>query len=304
MRLVHPGTNPSQRDAENSNTAGGNCIVHRVEKLNLHDAPVVSELQLPDGLPSTLLRTGAEVSGQEALSRMPPESQDFYPTSCNPLSGLHQADNSRLPNFLVSFHLFSSLPPELRHQIWQYTFQPRVIEIHAPRRPHYAELGMALWQTRCYTHPALIVCRESRALALKHYQIQLWIGKAQLYLSRDTDTVVILGEMDIHRINWLLKTIVQRDPIGVGLTRIGLNAACWEYTGVRGMLRAMAGTMFKIFDEFVLVLYRQSTPPDEWRGGTCEIVECEEELSYRTFKRGKARELWDTNDWIDRKSVV
>ncbi|KAJ2903974.1 hypothetical protein MKZ38_009029 [Zalerion maritima] len=202
------------------------------------------------------------------------------------------------------FHLFSSLPAELRHQIWRYTFTPRAIEIHALRRPHYAELGMAHWQTRCYPHPTLLACHESRLLALKHYRIHVWLGSGRLHLSPTTDIVVVLGQLDMARIQGLLNMFVQRDPVGIGLTRLGLNASCWEYTGVRGIMRSMSRTMFTVFEEFVLVLYMEPIPPEDWGFGVCELYgcedECDNESSYMMFKKGKARELRDSDedDWM------
>ncbi|KAI1428859.1 hypothetical protein F5Y12DRAFT_638053 [Xylaria sp. FL1777] len=89
-----------------------------------------------------------------------------------PLTAWHKANNP-------SFHLFSTLPTELRLKVWEYLIAPRIVGIACL----YLEDGASsvelqrdeLWGSHPVIRPSvpvlLHVSRETRALALKHYEL-------------------------------------------------------------------------------------------------------------------------------------
>ncbi|KAI3340459.1 hypothetical protein F4824DRAFT_422866 [Ustulina deusta] len=89
-----------------------------------------------------------------------------------PLTAWHKAHNP-------FFHLFSALPTELRLKVWEYLIAPRIVGIACL----YLEDGSSsvelqrdeLWGSHPVIRPSvpvlLHVSRETRALALKHYEL-------------------------------------------------------------------------------------------------------------------------------------
>ncbi|TGJ79477.1 hypothetical protein E0Z10_g9283 [Xylaria hypoxylon] len=89
-----------------------------------------------------------------------------------PLTAWHKTNNP-------VFHLFSALPPELRLRVWEYLIAPRIVGIACL----YLEDGASsvevqreeLWGSHPVIRPSvpvlLHVSRETRALALKHYEL-------------------------------------------------------------------------------------------------------------------------------------
>ncbi|KAI1368993.1 hypothetical protein F5Y08DRAFT_209088 [Xylaria arbuscula] len=94
-----------------------------------------------------------------------------------PLTTWHRENNQ-------SFHRFSALPTELRLKVWEYLIAPRIVGIACRKSfPLYLEDGTCsveeqrdeLWGSRSVVRPPIPVLlhinRETRALALKHYEL-------------------------------------------------------------------------------------------------------------------------------------
>lgn len=115
-----------------------------------------------------------------------------------------------------SFHHFPHLPPELRLQIWKSLIQPRVV-IAACISPGLAKHKAAQLarRPRRPTVPVLLhVCRETRALALQHYEMAFsWKvpqglspspadsaaadrGDARIWFNFARDALLLLGELE------------------------------------------------------------------------------------------------------------
>ncbi|KAK3897519.1 hypothetical protein C8A05DRAFT_38930 [Staphylotrichum tortipilum] len=114
-----------------------------------------------------------------------------------------------------TFPLFPLLPAELRLKIWSFLIQPRVIlaaclSAHTQASKH-AQLRQ---RPRCRPVPVLLhVCREARALALRHYELAFaWKiphrlagpetgvlpggGEARVWFNFALDAVLLLGELE------------------------------------------------------------------------------------------------------------
>ena len=217
----------------------------------------------------------------------------------------------------LTFHLFPSLPAELRLKIWDFSFQPRVIALHT-RKSHYADdsrdRGTPKWQTRNGNPAQLSTCVESRQLALERYTVSLPLAvdrtceragdssldrHRRLYLSLHDDTVVVLGELNVYRIQVLLRYLREHDPRGEGLRRLGVSAGCFAHEGGGQYLRVYAKTIFRDLDELVLCMYNERMPPESWEdGGECELLDCRDTDHYRRFVLGKGSELRKNEEWL------
>ncbi|TVY75654.1 hypothetical protein LSUE1_G004354 [Lachnellula suecica] len=67
------------------------------------------------------------------------------------------------------FRRFAELPTELRLKIWELSFEPRVHELH-PCAKLYND-RMTFRSNSSLTPPIFYACRESRYVALQHYQL-------------------------------------------------------------------------------------------------------------------------------------
>lgn len=211
--------------------------------------------------------------------------------------------------------MFPLLPAELRLQIWSHSFLPRAVELHA-RRLHYADSdlhgGVAAWQSGSPNPVALAVNSEARAAAQSHYAVRLPLapnrpcdrsgesirdGDRVLYIDPGQDTVVLLGEaLSIPRIKGLLACMA--DVPGPGLKRLALSARCFAHGGCGVSMRIYARTLFRGLEELVLFMYEHRVPPESWKGGAVELVDCSGEDYYRRFVLGRGSELRDGSAWM------
>ncbi|KAH8652304.1 hypothetical protein BX600DRAFT_441194 [Xylariales sp. PMI_506] len=199
-----------------------------------------------------------------------------------------------------AFHLFPQLPPELRIKIWQHSFEPRVLEVHS-RRTHYAEMQSPRWHSSCGNPAALSVDVEARTEALLHYQVALPLGgegERLLYLDLESDTLVILGELDYRRLSALFSGVAALDPSGRGLRRVGLSVACWAHEFAGATLSIWAKTLFRQLEQFVLLMYTERLPPPSFYGGECVLESAEGTKVYMRFVMGRGHEFKTGKSWM------
>jgi hypothetical protein len=201
-----------------------------------------------------------------------------------------------------TFHLFPSLPTELRLKIWHHSFlaRPRVVELHLWRY-HYARVESDQWQSGSANPAALSASSESRREALRFYRVTVPLhghdGARVLYINPAVDTVVVLGELQYRRLQNLFATVRSQDPDCKGLQRVGLSVACWAHDYAGATLRIWANTLFRFLDQFILLLYTERQPPGQFRGGECELVATEGESALEPYVRD-TREFRNGDKWL------
>jgi hypothetical protein len=98
---------------------------------------------------------------------------------------------SRIPR---TFYKFQDLPTEIRNEIWQYCLPgPRVIEIRNNRDIPGAT-------SICRIPPILHVCRESREMALKIYELSFGMDNqpGQIWVNFERDIVYFGAKSDFY----------------------------------------------------------------------------------------------------------
>ena len=105
------------------------------------------------------------------------------------------------PSFATrTFLLFTSLPYELRAQIWQLALPgPRVIEIRN-RAGYFENLHCTQIYSICRIPVLLHTCRESREVALKYYALSFSITNfpPQIYVDFSVDTIYFGPNSDFY----------------------------------------------------------------------------------------------------------
>ncbi|KAK1977357.1 hypothetical protein LZ30DRAFT_601439 [Colletotrichum cereale] len=82
-----------------------------------------------------------------------------------------------VPDALPRFHRFPDLPPEIRLKVWSYLVAPRVVTAYCSERDdddhhHHRRPSLSSAPVFNPTCPViLLVCHESRALGLAHYEL-------------------------------------------------------------------------------------------------------------------------------------
>ncbi|TPX13495.1 uncharacterized protein E0L32_005966 [Thyridium curvatum] len=227
-----------------------------------------------------------------------------------------------------TFTLFPDLPAELRLRIWDFSLQPRVVVLHT-RKAHYSDpdkqpgsVALPPWKSSCRNPAALYACSESRSVALERYPVTIPLpGEGNrrphgLYLDPERDTVVVLGDFDVQRLRKLNDVIemqqLELEPLRrrydaydgplserLGMKRAGLSAACFTSEGSGAMLAAFGRTALRKFDEVVLVLHFELTPPSWFTRGSCSLEECTpDNFQYQRFAEGKGRSLRAGSGWM------
>ncbi|KAK4160551.1 hypothetical protein QBC43DRAFT_325170 [Cladorrhinum sp. PSN259] len=253
-------------------------------------------------------------------------------TNKRPTEGTPNPSPSPSSQPLKEFHSFPLLPPELRLKIRYLSFLPRTLELHS-RRTHYADWehygGSPKWKSQSRNPAALSVCIESRMAALEFYTVALPLdaplspnahsrqevdSPRVLYINPQHDTVALLGDLHFARLNKLLdwfreqEVAQQRDKKGhgkrgyvPGLRKLAMSTAPWAHDVGAATLRAFSRTVFRDVDEFVLFMYAQPMPPEEWKGGRCDLGEVSPgEDYYRRFVVGRGKQFVDssTGGWM------
>lgn len=217
---------------------------------------------------------------------------------------------------MEEFQQFNNLPLEIRLKIWDFSFKPRVVEIHG-RKAHYADAfryGSApQWQSYSNNPAALSVNHEARTEALRYHFIRIPLTTAAsydspgdsvvdsaraLYLNPASDTIAILGELDFYRLSLFLSDLRRRDPAGNGLRRLAVSARWTSHGGAGSSIRMIVKAMFPGLAEFIVYLYEDDLPPVSWVSGSCLLGDCVGMESYEAFKAGGGRHLRDGDEWM------
>ncbi|KAK0716122.1 hypothetical protein B0H67DRAFT_489774 [Lasiosphaeris hirsuta] len=228
-----------------------------------------------------------------------------------------------------TFPYFPLLPAELRLKIWALSLAPRTIELHT-RRTHYADSDahrrrVPQWQSLSRNPALLAVSAEARAAALEFYTVALPLAAPfgrkggygaferpgdmlsdsdrVLYISLEADTVVLLGDLHYGRLTTLLEWFraqdVGRGRAGKGVRRLAMGVAQWAHEVGARTLKAFARSVFADLEEFVLFMYKERMPPEEWTGGRCVLEEaCLDDDYYRRFVIGKGKQFREGNGWM------
>ncbi|KAL8350082.1 hypothetical protein RB598_005427 [Gaeumannomyces tritici] len=231
-----------------------------------------------------------------AAAAVPPEEEE-EPEAASPEQGVEGGDPALGDGAVVGpppagFRFFPLLPAELRIRVWELSFEPRVVELHT-RRLHYADDfrhgGQIYWHSQCANPAALSVNVEAREMALARYSVTIPLtippqGRRRasaadpgadayhrLYLDPASDTVALLGELDLSLLRSLFGVVRAADPTGRGVRRLGVSAACFKH---QGLLSMYAKTVFRDVDELVLFMYVWSVPPEPWSQGRCVLEDC------------------------------
>ncbi|KAI1801044.1 hypothetical protein F4811DRAFT_536161 [Daldinia bambusicola] len=164
---------------------------------------------------------------------------------------------------------FSSLPTELRFQIWRLTFQPRIVAIHSEKD------AQPKWASNCDNPAALSVCSESRALALDHFTVVLPMFKSKagisiprpLYFSPTCDMLAFIGEVGFKRLSEIFRLVRELDPTHRGLRRVGVSLSCWAHNFRFATLRIWEDSLFTELEDLVLIMYDEQKPPASFQRG-------------------------------------
>ncbi|KAI1400870.1 hypothetical protein F4819DRAFT_355440 [Hypoxylon fuscum] len=180
----------------------------------------------------------------------------------------------------TQFTLFPSLPAELRIQIWNASFLPRVVELHLSSVlagqlvEGSAFERLTMWLSKCSNSAALSVCSEARTLAQAHFAVvlplstlRIGIGPCprRLYLDPTSDLLVFLGDVNFIRISELFQTVQELDPAGRRLQRFGINLDCWASN------ETWKQVLFSQLDELALLMYAEYQPPASFQDGECAV---------------------------------
>ncbi|KAE8451750.1 hypothetical protein EG329_003207 [Mollisiaceae sp. DMI_Dod_QoI] len=123
-----------------------------------------------------------------------------------------------------SFPKFGLLPKEIRLQIWEASFVPRVHELH-PCAKLYND-RMTFRSNSSLTPSIFHVCHESRIVALKHYELMQYQppqsgtsgkGILRFYFCPELDTLLLNSLMGLFIMFMLLED--EEDYVGVGVMK-------------------------------------------------------------------------------------
>lgn len=161
---------------------------------------------------------------ENSISNSTPSAISFHDKKTSALTRIHKnlshSVNSRRPRF----PRFSELPAEIRLLIWEYTFVPRVHELH-PCAKLYNE-RMTFRSNSSKTPAIFHVCRESRQLALKNYSLMSYEprltgasgkGILRFYFSPELDTLFLNSLMGLFIMFMLLED--EDEYAGVGIMK-------------------------------------------------------------------------------------
>lgn len=104
----------------------------------------------------------------------------------------------------------------------------------------------------------------------------------KLYVSPEHDTVCLLGQdWDTDRLTHVMRNFREADPLGAGISRLGVSARAWGFGGSVARLKELGTTLFQELDQLVLFMYGEQHPPPAWRAKGSAMVDGEEREKYR-----------------------
>ncbi len=126
-------------------------------------------------------------------------------TSRRPTSSHTPTDNTQQPDMSENFRNFSSLPPEIRSMIWEYSLpDPRIYEVlDAPnaKQKTPAQDGLMFANVHPEPPPPLAaVCRESRYFVLRHYK-PLRLGRTTKFVDLSRDILLLEPYLLVKRLH-------------------------------------------------------------------------------------------------------
>jgi hypothetical protein len=169
-----------------------------------------------------------ESSAQEGLPAVDPSQT--IPRSLSSRSGtstICRARNTLIQPFKRSspqFCRFNELPKELRLQIWENAFEPRVHELH-PCAKLYND-RMTFRSNSSQTPTIFHVCHESRIVALRNHELMRYEppnsgtsgkGILRFYFCPKLDTLLLNSLMGLFIMFMLLED--EEDYVGVGVMK-------------------------------------------------------------------------------------
>lgn len=173
---------------------------------------------------------------------------------------------SRRPLGLASFHVFSNLPPEIQHHIWNQTVLPRVVHVRWNRRRR---------QLVSPDYPAILhVSRNARSCGQRFYKKAF--GAANATGEIPLATVYFNYEVDTVSFAW--SSFDYTLDRGAGTSIISGKLTNEDYAGIRSI--AIDERQFKIHEEDSMHLFGQFAALEELRIEKCpgkEMVEADAE---------------------------
>lgn len=157
-------------------------------------------------------RPPAETSAPNPSTSTTTPTTSHHDKNDSTFSRIHKNLSYSIKRHRPRFPRFSELPTEIRLLIWQYTFVPRVHELH-PCAKLYNE-RMTFRSNSSKTPAIFHVCRESRQLALKNYSLMSYEprptsasgkGILRFYFSPELDTLFLNSLMGLFIMFMLLE---------------------------------------------------------------------------------------------------
>jgi hypothetical protein len=197
---------------------------------------------------------------------------------------------------------FSSLPTELKLMVWKETFEPRIL--HITSEMISLQLTFPPGQGACVNVPnahlrfksrepppiALRICRESRALALKHYTLSFHSStsppqcaseqeQSALYFNPDLDTVRLVNDDRSGFYNLIRRRTNEKTVQSIKTLAIGAQLPLAETTTY---LPTGNLSLFEGLETLILVVERLDTE-----------VEGNEEEAIREYVKDRAIKAGD-----------
>lgn len=181
---------------------------------------------------STMSKSQDHSSLLPSIPTDPLESRNSPPKRFSPPKPLTTMQTAITNKFSRRFLKFMDLPVEIRLLIWEYALPDgRVHELHPCVK--LLENGKMMFRSNHSTPPTLLsVCRESRMVALEHYELMTYVARSALskgvrkfYFSPKKDTLFLNTLMGLY-MAFMLLDVDETNCMGVmsGWQNVALDA--------------------------------------------------------------------------------